>query len=246
MSRLRSYSDADLTSAVSASRSWRGVLRALGLVATSSSAMRSVRRQADRLGLDYGHFTGQRLWTDGQLAAAVRTSSTWAEVVAQLGLADPSSQTALKGHAARLDIEVGHLPTVRPQKSHAAEMSPDAAHLARAGSLLAASWFTLCGHDVSWPLEPCRYDLLVSMDNSIKRVQVKTTTVRQRDSWTVWLSTTRTRTRVTYDVDDLDDFFIIDGDLCYYLIPARRVGGLHAISLAAYADCRVGKQVIGT
>jgi PD-(D/E)XK endonuclease len=206
--------------------------------------MRSVRRQADRLAIDYGHFTGQRRWTDESLAAAIDASSTWADVVARLGLADPSSQTALKGHAVRLGIEIDHLRTGTARRSQAQPMNPQTAYLSRAGSLLAASWFTLCGHEVSWPLEPCRYDLLVQMNNGIRRIQVKTTTVRQRDSWTVWLSSTRSGTRLTYDLDDIDDFFVIDGDFSYYLIPVHRVGGLHAIALAAYADCRVGTAYV--
>ena len=40
-------------------------------------------------------------------------------------------------------------------------MQPDADNLPRAGSFLAAAWFALAGYDVSWPLEPCAYDLLV-------------------------------------------------------------------------------------
>lgn len=240
VSRTSTYSDENLVTAVAASHLWRDVLRALALVTTSSSAMRSVRRQADRLALDYRLLTGQQRWTDDKLAEAVQTSSTWAQVVAQLGLADASIATALKGHAARLGIDDDHLRAGSSGPPPAIRMTPDSTHLSRAGSLLAASWFALCGHDVSWPLEPCRYDLLVQMDGAVQRIQVKTTTVRQRDSWTVWLSSTRSGPRVTDDLDQIDYFFIVDGDLSYYLIPARRVGGLHAISLAAYPDCHVG------
>lgn len=106
-------------------------------------------------------------------------------------------------------------------------------HLDRAGSLLAAAWFTLCGRNVSWPLEPSRYDLLVDADEGILRVQVKTTTVHAGNTWKVYLSTCRPERR-TYDVDEIDDFFIIDGDLTCYLIPVAAVGGLHAIHLGAY------------
>ena len=35
------------------------------------------------------------------------------------------------------------------------------------------------------------------------------------------------------------DFFIIDGDLTYYLIPVAAVGGLQAVHLSAYAQHRV-------
>lgn len=103
---------------------------------------------------------------------------------------------------------------------------------------MGAAWFALCGYEVSWPLEPARYDLLVKHDAGIERVQVKTTTVRAGTSWTAWLSTTG-KGRTTYDIDEIDSFFIIDGNLAYYLIPARAVGGLHAIQLSAYSDYQV-------
>lgn len=117
-------------------------------------------------------------------------------------------------------------------------MSVDLANLPRAGSLLAAAWFALCGYAVSWPLEPVRYDLVVHRDRELLRVQVKTASVRAGGSWQVWLSTTG-RTRATYDPEDVDLFFVIDGDLSYYAIPVNVVGGLHAITLSGYQDYRV-------
>lgn len=42
----RTYTDEELTAAVAISCSWRGVLRELGLVATSAKAIRSVRNYA--------------------------------------------------------------------------------------------------------------------------------------------------------------------------------------------------------
>ena len=91
------------------SNSWRGVLRELGLKGTSAQASRSVRRHADGLALDYSHFTGGRGWTIDQFRRSVATAHTWAEVLQMLGLSGGSSQTALKGHAARLGIDVSHL-----------------------------------------------------------------------------------------------------------------------------------------
>ena len=106
---------------------------------------------------------------------------------------------------------------------------------------MAAGWFTLCGYNVSWPLEPCRYDLMVERGGAVQRVQVKTATVRTGQSWTVWLSTTGAE-RLPYDIEEVDAFFIIDGDFNYYLIPVSRVGGLHAIQLSAYAAFKVAVQ----
>lgn len=239
MSRRPTFSDEALAEAIAACRSWRGVLRALGLSATSSGAIRSVRQRADRLALDHSHFRAQRRWTDDQLADAVRRSRSWSAVAQTLDLASGPGEKTLKGHAARLGLDADHLEpeeTSVPRPS-GVELHADLSNLRRAGSLLAGAWFTLCGHDVSWPLEPCRYDLLVSLERVV-RVQVKSTTVRSGNSWIVWLSSSR-KTRVTYDPDEIDYFFIIDGDLSYYLIPVATVGGLHAIHLSAYSQYKV-------
>lgn len=201
--------------------------------------MRSVRSHADRLGADYSHFKGQRGWTEDDLRAAIETAKTWSEAVELLGVHEVSAVSMLKGHAARLGLDFKHL-TMRPTTAGKHGIRPDIAHLDRAGSLLAASWFTLCGHEVSWPLEPSRYDLLVCTDEGIRRVQVKTTTVRAGDTWKVYLSTAH-RKRRTYDPDEIDDFFIIDGELMCYLIPVAAVGGLHAIHLRGYAQYQLAQ-----
>ncbi|KAA9393043.1 hypothetical protein FCK90_14345 [Kocuria coralli] len=241
MGRERSYSDEQLVRAIALSSSWRATLRQLGLVATSAGAMRSVRARADDLGLDYRHFKGQRRWTNDQLRTAIAVSGTWSEVVDALGLLGGSALATVKGHALRLGLDTAHL-TVPPLSAVAGECRPDVAHLSRAGSLLAAAWFTLCGQEVSWPLEPSRYDLLVRAQAAVRKVQVKTTTVRAGHTWKVYLSTAR-RERKTYDPDEIDDFFIIDGDLNYFLIPVSAVGGLHLIHVGAYDRYRMASGI---
>lgn len=236
MGRERTYDDQQLSRAVAECRSWRGVLRSLGLSGTSAGAMRSIRSHADRLGLDYGHFTGQRRWTDVELRAATESSHSWAEVAERLGLVGGSSVQTVKGHARRLGLETSHFtPVPRPETL---ALMPYRGNLSRAGSMLAAAWFELCGQHVSWPLEPCRYDLLVWRPDGAARIQVKTTAAATAgDSWTVWLSTTGSE-RKTYDPDEIDFFFVIDGHLSYYLIPVAAVGGLMAIQLSAYQEYR--------
>lgn len=235
MSR-RTYSDAQLELAISGARSWRGVLRTLGLTATSSGAMRSVRHRADELDLDYTHFTGQRRWTDQELADAVASSRTWTEAADRLGLLGGSSSATLKGHALRLGLATDHLGEKRRVASEIT--APAIEHLPRAGSLLAAAWFTLCGREVAWPLEPCPYGLLVWHGGTAERVQVKTTSVRTGDSWIARIS--QSSGKGAYDPDDIDLFFVIDGNLTYYLIPVGVVGGLTAIQMSAYLDYQVG------
>lgn len=99
---------------------------------------------------------------------------------------------------------------------------------------MAAAWFELCGFPVSWPLEPSRYDLLVWRRGLAERIQVKTTTLREGSTWKVQLSTSRKEVH-TYGPEEIDQFFIIDGDLNYHLIPLHVVGGFKAISLSAYS-----------
>ena len=238
---MRRYSDAQLIEAIGTAKSCRGVLRALGLTATSASAMRSVRMHADRLGLDYSHFTGQRRWTDQQLTDAIASAASWTQVAEILGLAGGSSTTTMRGHATRLGLETAHLHAPRKLRPPLRMMRPEPVNLARAGSLMAAAWFELCGYRVSWPLEPCRYDLLVWMEAKAERIQVKTATVKQGTSWTVWISTTGTK-RMTYNPEDIDYFFVIDGDFDYYLIPVATVGGFTAIRLSAYVQYRLPRD----
>jgi len=83
----RTWSDSQLASAVAASHSWRGVMRELGLCATSAGAIRFVKRHVTRLGLDTSHFTGQRRWSDAQLKRAAAAAVCWGELIAALGLA---------------------------------------------------------------------------------------------------------------------------------------------------------------
>jgi hypothetical protein len=62
--------------------------------------------------------------------------------------------------------------------------------------------------------------------------------VKQGGGWTAWISNSG-KERATYDPDEIDHFFIIDGDFGYYLIPVAAVGGLTAIRLAAYSEYRL-------
>src|SRR5215207_5867884 len=161
MARAHPYTDDELVDAVNASRSWRGVLRELGLAGTSSRAIRGVRRRVDGLGISHAHFVGQRRWTDDQLSAAVAAATSWSDVLDSLSLDGVAAAAAVRGHAARLGLDTAHLAAPLPG-GEADNPQLDIVHLDRAGSLLAAAWFTLSGTVVSWPLEPSRYDLIVS------------------------------------------------------------------------------------
>ena len=124
------------------------------------------------------------------------------------------------------------------------EFKPEIKHLREAGTAIAAMWFLLCGYNTSLPVEPAIYDLLVAMPGGIKRVQVKTTTFKQT-GWTVQVgrrsySVGNRGLRVPYDPDQLDFFFILDGDLTMYLIPSRVIAGRVGILLHNYSEFIVG------
>jgi hypothetical protein len=237
----RSYTDDDLVLAVASSRSWSGVLRRLGHQATSAGAQRSVRRRADELGLDHTHFTGQRRWSEDELAAAVASSRTWRQVAAALGLAGGSSAAALRGHAARLGIDTAHLHRRAP--TDVPSLVVDPTQLPRAGGLIAAAWFTLCGYEVSWPLEPCRYDLMAIRGGQCLRIQVKTTRCLSQGSWRVSL-TTGGRHRAAYDPNDIDHFFVVAADATLYLIPLVAVSGVSTIHLSAYQEFKLSQPAL--
>lgn len=228
------YSDGALAAAIAESHSWRAVLRELDLPANSAGAARSARSRADRLDLDYSHFTGQRHWSDAALIQAVAGAHTWAAVAAALDVKGGSSHPTLKRHARRLGLDTSHISSPPPRPKARWDLCPKPAYLRHAGPMLAGAWFALCGHEVSWPLEPYRYDLLVCSEGRIERVQIKTTTRRLGGSWIVDLAPAGKET--VYDPDDIDSFFIIDAELRCYFVPIEAVAGLRTITLGAYTD----------
>lgn len=243
----RIWTDAQLSEAVRASSNWRGVMRELGLNATSAGAIRIVRRDAVRLGLDVSHFRGKRRWSDAQLKHAITRSQTWEEVLAALGLSANSGsiRTHVKGHAVRMGLDLSHLGSGVRAEPETRGLAPGVGHLREAGAAIAAAWFTLCGCNVLFPVEPATYDLVVSLPEGLSRVQVKTTTHYRRDGWMAVIgrrpySIRKDARLVPYDPDVIDYFFIVDGDLTMYLIPSRVIAGRVGLLLRAYKPYVVG------
>ncbi len=111
--------------------------------------------------------------------------------------------------------------------------------------MLAACWFSLCGFGSAIPVEPAVYDLLVSMPDGIKRVQVKTTTYYGKGGWQVVVgrrpySEGNRKGLVPYDPELIDWFFIVDGELALYLIPSNVIAGRVGILLRTYTSYIVG------
>lgn len=253
-----SWTDAQLVAAIKASTNWRSVMLLLGFGERSRSAgaIRIVRRRAAELDLDSSHFRGKRRWSDAQLRQAVRESTSWEGLVERLGLSIASGnvQPHIKSHTVRLGLDTRHLNRV----SHAGRLPPEAPAdvtglkaqlkcVRVAAGTLGATWFALRGCSVSLPIEPACYDLLVDALGTISKVQVKSTTFSQaRNGWMVTVGhhpDTHSKKKgqlLAYDPDEIDLFFIVDGDMTMYLIPSRAIAGRVRILLRTYAKYIVG------
>lgn len=94
----------------------------------------------------------------------------------------------------------------------------------------AVAWFLARGYTPSIPVEPAQYDLVVESDDGLQRVQVKSTTRRERSGR--WCAGIRRqeytpgdgRSRRGYRSDEIDLFFIVAGDGTAYLIPLDATG----------------------
>jgi hypothetical protein len=179
----RKWSDAELTSAVAMSTSWRGLMRALSLPETSPQLILRVKQGVAGLGLDTSHFITPRQWSDAQLKRAVTAARSADELLHSLGLPPGSDAawTRVKANAIRLGLDLSQLERI----SEPADPQPDLSNLRQAATALAACWFSLCGLNTAIPVEPAVYDLLISGSDGIKRVQVKTTTHKSKNGWMI-------------------------------------------------------------
>src|SRR3984885_15480344 len=141
--RQCNWSDAQLVNAVRSSTNWRGVMRELGLNATSAGCVRVVRCRVVRLGLDTSHFRGKRKWSDVQLKRAVAESQSWDEVLDALGLTinGGGMRTHVKSHAIRLGLGFGHLEADAAVVDVPCPGKPDLKHLREAGGTIPPAGF---------------------------------------------------------------------------------------------------------
>lgn len=242
----RSWTDDDLRTAIAAAHSWRGVGRLLNL--KSTSVTRGLRERANQLGISYAHFTGQRRWLDAELKSAVAASFTWADVARALGYAtvNGGALATIRVHARRLNIDSSHLKEpARPEVDEVIRTSTtQVANIRKASAGIAMAWCALRGWVTSLPAEGCVYDLVVDLGTgSLKRVQIKTATYKGHyGEWSgdIYRPHRPGGQKVYYTPDEIDLFFIIDGDMSLYLIPIEAVIGQMSINPRAYAAYRVG------
>lgn len=136
-SKKYKWSDTDLARAVTASRSWRGVMRELGLCVTSAGSLRVVKRRVAELGLDSSHFTGQRPWSDAALKRAAAQAHSWNELFDAIGMESNSGDARLriKAHALRLGLDLSHLTSAPASTSRSAGRTAGSQELARGSDL---------------------------------------------------------------------------------------------------------------
>lgn len=230
--------------------SWADLLRTFGYKPSSTAPRRALQREVQRHEIDTSHFVGQRTWSDQALIDAARTAETWAELLAALGLSTASSSCdSVRGAARRLGIELSRL-TLGPKASREAigidlPGRPALDYLRNAAPSIAAAWFLLCGRAVSMPCEPEAYDLIVDMHDGLRRVQVKSATSRARGAWNVRIGhrpdgSPNASDFIPYGPDEVELFFMVDGDLLLYLIPVGATAGKTTLSLCGYEEFIVG------
>lgn len=245
------WTEVELRAATEKATSWADLLRAFEYKPSSTAPRQALRRSVERYGIDTSHFVGQRTWSDQALIDAAKTAETWTELLARLGLSTASkSSDSVRAATRRLGIDLGRL-TLGPKTGRDAigidlSGSPALNHLRNAAPSIAAAWFLLCGRAVSMPCEPAPYDMIVDLLDGLKRVQVKSSTARDgRGAWNVRIGhrpdgSPTAADFIPYRADEVDHFFVVDGDLLLYLIPANAVIGKMTLSLGAYRDFIVG------
>jgi PD-(D/E)XK endonuclease len=164
----------------------------------------------------------------------------------RLGKTRRSGSTNVQQRVECLALDTSHFVFKASQAPLVAPAHPftnPAAAGAHAGLGVAVRWFLERNYVVSIPLEPIAYDLIADSGSGLKRVQVKTSSRRDRSgryearlTRTVYDSTVEPNARgnyreAPYPADALDYFFILTSDFVKYLIPLDVVAGMQHVVL---------------
>jgi hypothetical protein len=103
------YTEEQLAVAVASSRNMRQVLIGLGLCAQGGN-YETVRRRINALGLDASHLERARIAarSDQEIRDAIKSSRSFAQVLAKLGFRPGGAQSTLKRRVQMLGIDVSH------------------------------------------------------------------------------------------------------------------------------------------
>jgi PD-(D/E)XK endonuclease len=240
--------DGDIKRAIKAATSWRGVMRELGYRTTNGRTAARIRQYAEDQSFDTSHFRGCRGWSDDELRAALKQCDSWSAVLRRLGMATGGGNimVAIKARAKYLQLDYSHIESRRRVPTGEVPFAdpPQMRWLRAAAPTLAAGWFAHRGYRVSFPAEPCPYDLVVDVRGILYRVQVKSATGRDATSgqWVCNLAQNpKFRKTVLYDPEDVDFFFIIDGDMNYYITPIEEVAGRGSVTLSTLRHRKVSR-----
>jgi len=246
-----SVTEDQLREAVASNRSWRGVLRTLGL--KSASFGPKLRNACNELDIDYSHF-GSIVATDRRLRDVISSSPDWPTALASLGYAKGSgtARATVRKHCARLGIDTSHLSPSSPPDPVLDAVDGLGArieNLRHAAPYMALASFALLGIPATLAPEGSRYDLIAEFPGlGLKRIQVKTGTRRDGRSGSWVCSLARSEYNLTgsgghrlaaYSSEEVDFFACIDGELRLHLIPIDAVEGLLRIHLRKYASHQV-------
>lgn len=100
----------------------------------------------------------------------------------------------------------------------------------------AIAWFTSQGHTTCVPLtDSQKYDLIVDIDNDLKKIQVKTTYFKRNSRYEIMIKTCGGNKSNSimhlFDNTASDYLFILTEDSTKYLIPTNKITAKHMIVL---------------
>ena len=224
-------------------------MRRLGL--NSSSFGPELRNACNELDIDYSHFRSI-LATDSRLREVIATSKDWPSALASLGYAKGSgtARATVRKHCNRLGIDTSHLAPSTPPPTGSClvlALAPRPEHLRNAGPYLLLFAFNAAGIPAALAPEGAAYDVLADLaTEGVKRIQVKTGTMKDGGSWICRLSRSvydkdghGGHRAAAYSAEEIDYFACIDGDLQLFLIPIEVVEGRFSIGLRKYDAYRV-------
>lgn len=188
-----------------------------------------------------------RTFTDEALQQAVSAATSWESL--RLALATPDGVTpghrSVRVAAERLQLDTSHFtghPGLLPVQA-AAALPVGASPLSdQFAEFMAASWHAANGARVSLTTG-ARYDLVADYGGQLQRVQVKRAGFRSSGtSWIANLTTQRysadgnqtangRRVVLPYAPDEVDEFFLVCGDMTMYRVPFEAVAGWKSASL---------------